>query len=324
MRTLRLGRSGVLVSAVSLGGWSYGGPRTVGGKPVGWSGGDDRQARDALVRAYEVGINHWDTADVYGDGHSEAVIGAVWDRVPREAIFLATKVGWEPGSYAGYYHPDLIRRQLERSLANLRSEWIDLYYLHHCDFGPGDERLDGAVELLRRFRAEGKIRFIGLSDWDASKIARLADRVEPDVVQPYRNLLDDEYTASGLKAWIEAHDAGVAFFSPLKHGLLLGKYARPVSFPEGDWRRNIADFGNQALLDHLRRCREEVGRRFAAHPQPALHALVGALLSDAPTGCALLGLRNPDQVDAAAAAGEPLAAADAAWVRALYRYSARV
>jgi aryl-alcohol dehydrogenase-like predicted oxidoreductase len=74
---------------------------------------------------------------------------------------------------------------------------------------------------MHRLRDEGKVRFVGLSDWDGSKIMQYVERVDPDAVQPYRNLVDDDYESSGLKAYVDAHDLGVAFFSPLKHGLLL-------------------------------------------------------------------------------------------------------
>jgi aryl-alcohol dehydrogenase-like predicted oxidoreductase len=304
---------------VSLGTWSHGGPKEVGRHPVGWSGHDDRLATEALLRAWELGITHWDTADAYGDGHAEELIGALWEQVPREEIFLASKVGWDPGPYDHFYHPQQVRRQLERSLAKLRTDRIDLYYFHHCDFGADDRYLDDALEVVRAAQTAGKIRFVGLSDWQASRIVRLVDRVQPDVVQPYRNVLDDNYAGGGLQTWVETNDAGVAFFSPLKHGLLLGKYAEPVTFEKGDHRRRTPQFRDAAFLDHLRSCRDQVSRRFAPHPQPVLHALTGSLLADSPTACVLLGLRNPAQAEAAGTLGEPLSAEDAAWVKNLYQ-----
>jgi aryl-alcohol dehydrogenase-like predicted oxidoreductase len=291
----------------------------VGGRPVGWSGHDDRQATAALRRAYELGLNHWDTADVYGDGQAESLIGALWGDIPRDDIFLASKVGWDPGPCRHFYDPQQIRRQLARSLSLLRTDRIDLYYFHHCNFGPGDRYLDEAVELFHRFQTEGKIRFIGLSDWKGSKVTRYAPRIDPDVVQPYRNVVDDTFRSSGLQKWVEAHDTGVAFFSPLKHGLLTGQHERPPDFGEGDHRSGIPDFQNPEALAHYRHCRAELESRFGAQPEPVLHALVGALLSDTPTGCALVGLRRPEHAVAAAAAGEPLSGEDARWVRDLYR-----
>ena len=93
MEYITLGRTNEKVSRISLGTWSYGGPSTLSGNhPVGWSGQDDNDSTNALRKAYELGINHWDTADVYGDGKSELIIGTVWGEIKREDIFLATKV----------------------------------------------------------------------------------------------------------------------------------------------------------------------------------------------------------------------------------------
>jgi aryl-alcohol dehydrogenase-like predicted oxidoreductase len=150
-------------------------------------------------------------------------------------------------------------------------------------------------------------------------VRRLAPAVDPDVVQPFRNLLDDDYAASGLQRWVETEDRGVAFFSPLKHGLLLGKYERPAEFGDGDFRSRIPEFANAAVLARLRRARAAIEDRFAGRPQPVLHAVTGALLTGCANACVLLGMRNPAQVEAGATVGEPLSEADAAWVRSLYR-----
>ncbi len=320
MRTTRLGRTERKLPSVSFGTWSHGGPKVVDDREVGWGDNDDAQALAALSAAAEHGLVHWDTADVYGDGHAEELIGRLWDRVDRDDIFLASKIGWDPGSYGHAYHPRQIRERLERSLRLLQTDVIDLYYFHQCDFGPDDVYLDEAVALFRELRDAGKIRHIGLSDWDLEKLAHYAERVEPDVVQPFRNVLDDTYEPSGLRAWVERNDAGVAWFSPLKHGLLLGKYERPTEFAEGDMRNGIPGFRDQAVLDHLQRCRDLVTERFGDRTsQPVLMAVLGSILADAPTSCVLLGMRNPEQVAAAAELGDMLTDDEAAWVRALYR-----
>ena len=312
MRKIRFGRTNVDVSAISLGTWGHGGPRvTDSGVSVGWSGHDDAQAKEALVAAYRAGMTHWDTADAYGDGHAEELIGEVWNEVPRGEIFLATKFGYVYGPSNHPYDPAFMRRQAERSLRNMHTDVIDLYYFHHCNFGP---YLDGALEVMHRLRDEGKVRFIGLSDWDASQIMKYIERIDPDVVQPYRNLVDDDYESSGLKAYVDAYDLGVAFFSPLKHGLLLGKYDAPVAFPEGDFRSTVADFTDAAAIARYKRAAGIVGERLNV-----LAAVTGALLTGNPTACVLLGQRNVRQVEAAAQAGEALSAEAAAWVREQYR-----
>ncbi|HJQ41288.1 MAG TPA: aldo/keto reductase [Thermoanaerobaculia bacterium] len=317
MRLIRLGRTNVRVPAISLGTWGHGGPRvTDAGVSVGWKGHDDALAREAIIAAYRNGITHWDTADVYGDGHAEQLIGGVWETVSREHIFLATKVGWDFGPMNTPYDPGYMRKKFEQSLRNLRTEVIDLYYFHHCDFG---DHFEPALEVMQQLRDEGKIRFIGLSDWQGAKIMKYIARVDPDVVQPYRNVVDDDYESSGLKAWVDEHDLGVAFFSPLKHGLLLGKYDQPKDYGEGDFRSGVADFTDPAAIERYQRAAAAMRTRFADHPEPVLHAVTGALLADNPTACVLLGQRNARQVDAAATLGEALSEEDAAWVQRQYR-----
>jgi myo-inositol catabolism protein IolS len=320
MRRVRLGRTGVEVPAIGFGTWGHGGTNeSFEGASVGWSGHDDEAARAALVRGWELGLTHWDTADVYGDGRAEAIVGSLWDRVPRDEIFLASKVGYDPGSYRHFYHPRLIAERLARSLRLLRTDRIDLYYFHHCGFGPGDRHLDEALAVFHRARDAGKIRWIGLSDWDAGKIARLAPRIDPDVVQPLRNLVDDDYAASGLQRWVEENDRGAAFFSPLKHGLLLGKYDEPAEFPRGDFRSNVEEFQDAEFIARTKRAAVAARERFADHPEPVLHAVVDTLLADSTNACVLLGQRTPRHTEAAAKVGDPLSPADAEWVRRTWR-----
>ena len=319
MRKITLGRTNVSVSAISLGTWSFGGPNMSGKRAVGWGGQDDVDSQSALVRAWELGINHWDTADVYGEGRSEQVIGAVWTTIPRKDIFLATKVGWDKGPYNKWYNPAHMKNKLEKSLKNLKTDCLDLTYLHHCDFGKNGELFDEAIETIQNFKKEGKTKFIGLSDWSLKNIMKYADRCDPDVIQPYRNLMDDSYESSGLKKYIDENNLGVCFFSPIKHGLLTGKYKQAVKFESGDFRSNIKDFSNQKILDTMSLNKTKLKQRFCEHPNPVMHGVVDALFTDSPTGCALLGQRNLDQVEVAATLGEVLNKEDSNWVKSLYK-----
>jgi len=286
---------------------------------VGWSGQQDDDSIKALLRCHEIGINHWDTADVYGNGKSELVIGSLWDKVPRSEIFLATKNGFNSGKYAHYYHPAHMRQQMDQSLANLRTDCVDLMYLHHCNFGDQDEYFSDAIETVRRFQEEGKTRFVGLSDWDLSKIMKYIDAVRPDVVQPYRNVMNDTYESSGLKSWIDKNNAGVCFFSPIKHGLLTGKYTGPAKFGTGDVRGGIEEFANADVIRRMQENKALLEKRFADHPHPVMHGIVDALLTDAKSGCVLLGQRNVDQVNTAASLGKTMSDTDANWVKRLYK-----
>jgi aryl-alcohol dehydrogenase-like predicted oxidoreductase len=322
MEQITLGRTNAEISAIGVGTWAHGGPKRVKGHQVGWSGHDEGQAREALVEAFESGIDHFDTADVYGDGQAERIIGSLWNRIPRDRVFLASKVGWDPGPYERFYHPDLVTARLERSLELLKTDYLDLYYLHHCDFGPDDRHLAPVLENLDRARQAGKFRFLGLSDWSSAKVLRVGPAVDPDVVQIYRNVIDDQYRTSGLESWVGKQNIGAVFFSALKHGVLLGKYDKPTEFDPGDMRNEIAEFRDREVLERFSDCRQAVQKRFIRHPEPVLHALTDALLTGgAAEGneCVLVGMRNPQQALAAAQLGTALSPAQADWVRAIYR-----
>jgi myo-inositol catabolism protein IolS len=319
LRKIILGRTGAEVSAISLGTWSYGGANKSGKLPVGWAGQSDDDSKLALKRAWELGINHWDTADVYGNGRSEQVIGSMWKSIPRNNIFLATKVGWDRGSKKRWYDIDIMRQNMERSLKNLKTDCVDLMYLHHCNFGENEEYFDEAIEVIRKFKEEGKTRFIGLSDWSSNKIMQFIERCDPDVVQPLRNVIDDTYESSGLKNYVDNHNLGICFFSPIKHGLLTGKYTKPAQFEDGDFRSREKGFSDMEFLQKMLDNKAKLDGRFSYCINPVMHGVVNALFSDSPTGCALLGQRNVDQVEAATTLGDLLSNEDSDWVKNLYR-----
>ena len=318
MRKIVLGRTNIEVSAISLGTWAFGGANMSGKIAVGWAGQNHNDSRAVLKRAWELDINHWDTADVYGDGRSESIIGEMWPAIPRQDIFIATKVGWDKGPHSYWYNPDHMRFNVERSLKNLKTDYIDLIYLHHCYFGKNEEYFDDAMTTIKQFQEEGKTRFIGLSDWSSVRVLQFIERCNPDVVQPYRNVMDDTYESSGLKNFINQNNLGVCFFSPLKHGLLTGKYEKPASFDAGDHRSGIKEFFDRDIIEKMQKNKLLLKQRFKDYQNPVMHGIVNALFSDVPTGCVLLGQRNIQQVEAASRLGDVLSKKDTDWVHALY------
>ena len=318
MRQITLGRTKTKVSAVGLGTWSYGGKNISEGRSVGWAGQEKLDSQKALIKAWEVGINHWDTADVYGDGRSEQVIGSIWKTVPRDEVFLATKVGWDQGYKNHWYDVETMRHNIERSLKNLKTDCVDLLYLHHCNFGKNEEYFDDAVDVLRRFQEEGKTKFTGLSDWDLVKIMKFIKRANPDVVQPYRNIYEDTYLSSGLKDYIEKHNLGVCYFSPLMHGMLTGKYTQPTEFPDGDFRTNIDAFKNESIINRFQKNAEKLREKFKDHPNPVMHGVIDTLVFDSKNSCVLLGQRNAGQVEVASSLGKQISDSDIKWVKSIY------
>ena len=318
MRKITLGRTNESVSAISLGTWSFGGANKVGNIPVGWAGQSDKDSTAALLRAWESNINHWDTADVYGEGKSEKIIGKIWGQVPRDKIVLATKVGWDKGSYSNWYNPQQMKHNMDRSLINLKSDYVDIMYLHHCNFGKNNELFDDAFATIKQFQQEGKTRFVGLSDWSSERILKFIDKCDPDVVQTYRNIMDDKYTSSGLKKYIDQNNIGACFFSPIKHGLLTGKYNEPAFFGIGDHRSGIKQFADQSVILKLQKNKNILEKKYRQKDHPVMYRVVNALFNDCPTSCVVLGQRNPKQVEAASSLGDVLSKDESEWVKSLY------
>lgn len=318
MRKVVLGRTNESVSAISLGTWAFGGANMSGKFAVGWANQSDNDSRSVLIKAWEKGINHWDTADVYGEGKSEELIGGVWGTVPRKDIFIATKVGWDKGPYSHWYKPKHMLRNMERSLINLKTDYVDLIYFHHCNFGDQGEYFQDALGTIKKFQEDGNARYIGLSDWSSDKILKYVEACDPDVVQPYRNVMDDKYQSSGLKDYVDSNNIGVCFFSPIKHGLLTGKYNKPATFETGDHRSGLKQFVNESIIEKMKQNKDRLGHRFKDQESPVMYGVVNALFNDSPTGCVLLGQRNEEQVEVAASLGDVLSEEESEWVKALY------
>jgi len=181
MKYRALGKSDVKVSEISLGCWTMGGRNWVKGQSIGWADVDEQDIKTAVDYAIEHGVNHFDNADVYGNGHAERMLARVLGAKSKDAI-IATKVGWFQGTAAHYYEPKHIRHQCEQSLVNLKRDYIDLYYFHHGNFGENDEYLDDAVDVMHRLKDEGKIRLIGQSAYTNEDFLKLIPKVKPDVL----------------------------------------------------------------------------------------------------------------------------------------------
>jgi myo-inositol catabolism protein IolS len=313
-----LGRSGLRVSEVSLGCWAIGGPSWRDGSPVGWSGSDDAASLAGLQRAYELGINHFDTADVYGDGHSERMLGKFLTGVPRDKIVIASKVGWFRGTAPNAMQPVHLRHQLEQSLTNLGTDYIDLHYFHNTNFGPGDQYLQEAADTMRQFRQEGKVRVIGQSAYGYQDFMRVCPVTRPDVLQFNYNAFGNAFDQPGtnLFQWAEEQQLGMVLFGPLAQGILLDKFDpdNPPQFGEGDIRRGNGGFTRERLLD-MRRRLQPLKERFGSTVSDLVRVALQFALAQSPNACVIPGFKNVAQVESnAQAAGRPLSAEDVQFI----------
>jgi len=335
LRRRVLGRSGLEVSEIGVGGWAIGGPDWNLGLEMGWGEIDDAEVLRAIDYAVECGANHFDTADVYGHGRSERLFGRALGARSRDSYTLASKVGYFAGTAEHPYHPRNIRNQLETSLTNLQTDYLDIYYMHNFAFGPDERYRDAAIAEFETLKREGKIRCIGMRgphrhardrvdpvpSGGANKydvFREIADILQPDVIQLRFNILaasaGEERT--DILRWAEARGVGVVINKPLAQGLLLGKYdpRNPPVFDEGDHRARKRWFRPEALAAIDRRI-EKLRRRFGAAPTELARVALQYCLAVAPQACVVVGFRTRAQlVETLAATGRPLDAEDIAFV----------
>jgi aryl-alcohol dehydrogenase-like predicted oxidoreductase len=305
MRYRKLGKNGFDVSEIGFGAWAIGGAM--------WGGRRDDDARGALERAFARGVNFVDTALVYGDGHSERLVGE-FARTKAGKVYVATKVPpkcfqWpaRPGAPLRDFFPaSWIVECAERSLKNLGLERIDLLQLHNWadDWTEQDEW----HEALEKLRQQGKIRLTGISinSHDPQSAVRVVEQNRIDVLQVFFNVFDQSPTDALFPACIK-HGVGVLARVPFDEGSLTGKLTRDTKFPDGDFRASY--FGGELLaqtvvrVEKLRPVLEGVAASMA-------RGALRYVLSHAAVSTTIPGMRDVRQVDDNTAASDdgPLSA----------------
>ncbi len=325
MKHRKVGKTDVEVSEISFGCWTMGGPNWVNGTPVGWGDVKEEEITAAIRVGLDAGVNHFDNADVYGNGRAERMLARVLDRlgVKSEKLVIATKVGHFPGTAEHAYEPAHIRHQCEQSLVNLRRDYVDIYYFHHGSFGPGDQYLAGAVEAMRGLVKEGKVRLVGLSAYSADDFERLAPVIRPQVLQSWAHALDDQFVREGSRVDRLMQEYGLSFvaFSPLAQGLLLDKFdpKKPPVFEPGDNRLNNAKFSAEALAA-LKPRMDRLKSRFGSATEDLAAMALNYVLAHPKVCCVIPGFRNERQARCnVAGSGRALTADDVQFVRDVVR-----
>lgn len=237
-----LGRSQIPVSPLGLGCWAMGGNFTLDGLSDGWGEVDERESVAGIHAALDRGVNFFDTADVYGTGHSERVLGRALKGKRHEAV-IATKFGYTYDEttkevFTRYnVTPDYIRYACERSLQRLDTDYIDLYQIH-----VGGLRLDEVetvIDALNGLRQEGLIRTYGWSTWDTANAELFAERSEAAAIQHVLNVLSDDKEMLSL---CERYGLASINNTPLAMGLLSGKFNQDTRFSDQDVRGSGHDW----------------------------------------------------------------------------------
>jgi aryl-alcohol dehydrogenase-like predicted oxidoreductase len=284
MRYTKLRSSGLRVSRVAFGTWQLGGD---------WGPTDEKQAISAIRRAADEGVTLFDTAQAYGFGASERLLAKALAGQPRDQVVIATKGGLRPeaGGVARDASPEWISQGVEVSLRALDTDYIDLYQVHWPD--PKTPFKETATELAHLV-AQGKIRHVGVSNFDVAQMEAFSETLPVETLQPPYHLFRRDIETDVLP-YTEQHGIGVLVYGPLAHGLLSGQLRADVDFPPGDWRTSSDVFKGEAfrrnlsVVDELARLAQELGITL---PQLA----VAWTLANPAVDVAIVGTRNPDHV----------------------------
>lgn len=295
--TRPLGRTGMDITTVGLGAWAIGG----GDWAWGWSRQDDSQSIATIRHALDRGINWIDTAAVYGLGHSEEVVAeALRDLPPSRRPYVFSKCGQVWDDAAPFGQPRRIgnaaslRRELEASLRRLRVDCIDLYQMH---FPASDVGVEDVWQTLLSFKAEGKVRAVGLSNHDLRQLQAAEAIGHVDSLQPPFSAIRRNAAAWEIP-WCRDHGTGVIVYSPMQSGLLSGAFSldRMANLAADDWRHKSGDFQGDALLRNL--ALAEAFKAVAAqHGTSAAAVAIAWTLTFPGVSGAIVGARAPEQVD---------------------------
>jgi len=282
-----LGRTGLSVSEIGFGAWA------IGGNAFGNSYGatDDAESTRAIRRAFELGCNFFDTADVYGHGHSESLLGAALHDV-RDQVFIATKVGGN--FYDGDVHTDFtpayLRFAVESSLGRLRTDRIDLLQLHNPPMRLISDR--ATYEPLEEMKGEGLIRFYGVSVHPPEEGMAAVQATLPDTVQIVYNLARREAEDTFLPT-AQAATVGVIAREPLANGFLAGRYHADSTWQRGDIRSRMPRPYVAQLSALGQRVRELAEKSGMTASQLALKFV----LDRTEIACAIVGMKTVQQVE---------------------------
>lgn len=325
MEYRRLGQSDISVSEISLGCWTLGGLNWVEGHATGWANIDPRDIQNAIKIGVDNGVNHFDNADVYGNGDAERLLASSLQSigVKSESLIIASKVGHYRGTAEHAYEKNHIRRQCEQSLINLRREYLDIYYLHHANFGPDDRYMEEAAETMQALKSEGKIRLIGQSAYKSSHFEKTVPTVRPTALQSWAHAMDTRFIESSsiVGQLLDKNKLSFVAFSPLNQGLLLDKFDpdNPPTFELGDHRRNSPKF-SQESLNKLAPKLKAIKTKFGRSTEELSSLALRFVLNHPRVACVIPGFRNERQVGCNLTACErELSEEDMALIREVFR-----
>jgi myo-inositol catabolism protein IolS len=280
-----LGKTGLNVSAVSIGLWAIGGDA--------WGPVNDEDSLAAMQKAWELGVNFFDTADVYGRGRSEKLLARFLKNVPRDKIYVATKVGlWRKGSERPnpYSDPAMIMEECEASLQRLEIDYIDVYQDHIW----WDENTEVFATAFLKLKEQGKIRFGGVSTNDFNYIRHFDEAMGGmDTLQIDYSFLNRRPEQDALP-YCQEHNIGVIVRGPLAMGKLTGKFTSETTFPEGDVRRGWTSPEHKLIF--VRDLERAERLRLLTDERTMSQAALAYVLAHPAVSTVIPGVKTPQQV----------------------------
>jgi aryl-alcohol dehydrogenase-like predicted oxidoreductase len=300
MHYRKLGNTDLKVSEIGFGAWAIGGPADAGGTPLGWGRSNDDESLAAIRRARDLGVTFFDTADSYGYGRSESLLGIVLSR-QREGVVIATKVGVvrDPdGRLRKDFSREHISHAVDGSLRRLRTDYIDLYQLHNPT--PAELQRDDLHEAMSRLQEVGKIRYWGVSVTTPEEGIEIVKRGWGYALQVLYNVLN-QAPANQLFPLAKEKGYGVIARVPLASGLLSGKFRPDTAFPTDDVRQNFLTAKRlEEVIARVDEAKSIIGGTARSLAEGALRFV---LASDA-VSTTIPGMRNVRQVEMNAGADE--------------------
>ena len=290
--TRQLGNSDMHLTPIGYGAWAIGG----GNWEFGWGAQDDNESIRTIEHALDCGINWIDTAAIYGLGHSEEVVAKALKNSPHKPyVFTKCSMRWFPDRriYRSLKAGSL-QEEIEDSLRRLRVDVIDLYQIHWPN--PEDE-IEGGWETLARLKEQGKVRYIGVSNFNVKQMKHALKIASITSLQPPYSILRRDIE-SDILPFCQKNNIGVINYSPMVSGLLTGKMTaeRIKNLPDDDWRKRSPNFNEPKLSKNLKLVGllREIGN--AHNVEPGVVAITWTLRHPGITG-AIVGARRPDQID---------------------------
>lgn len=293
METRKLGNSDLHITPIGFGAWAIGG----GDWEYAWGPQDDQQSIEAIHRALDLGINWIDTAAVYGLGHSEEVVArALKGITQRPYVFTKCSLVWDDTTREidSSLKADSLRREVEASLRRLQVEVIDLYQIH---WPTPEEELEEGWSTLAALQKEGKLRWIGVSNFDVEQMERARKIAPITSLQPPYSMINRGVEAEILP-YAERHNIGTIVYSPMQSGLLTGTMTRErvANFAADDWRRRDDDFREPRLSRHLKLA-DLLGEIGKPHGRSAGEVAIAWTLRLSSVTAAIVGARSAKQIE---------------------------